>query len=412
MRWMARVCLSIVTLVLVASTASAAPMEARVALHDGRLSTADLTRVLLDDFHLSGMSLDVGKIDMNGLAGTALVRSLNAALGDGCNVKVHPDALVLHVDSEKLPHNLSDAKLAVRVFTATAAPVATAAQKRSYGLLMPRQVDPHRPMVVLVHGLDCNRSNWFPMADLLIGDGFQVAYFTYPSDGPLEESAGLLTRDMKALRDDFPQLPLNIVAHSMGGLVARRYVEGDDYAGGVKHLILLGTPNLGSHWAAYRIGLEIQEHYQLWRHEKDWSPTWMITDGLGEAGRDLKPTSYFLKSLNARPRREDVAYTIVAGSQHPIYPMTANALEKCANVVPTRAQHWWGFRQTESALHHASEKIRSKSGTSDGPVSIKNTQLGGVDDFLVLPADHASLYYPVDGKPPAAWAIIRDRLNR
>jgi len=267
-------------------------------------------------------------------------------------------------------------------------------------------------MVVLVHGLDCNRGNWYAMAQLLIDQGYQIAYFTYASDGPLEESAQLLSREMTTLREQFPTMSVNIIAHSMGGLVARRYVEGDDYAGGVRHLILLGTPNRGSRWATYRIALEIQEHYKLWRYDKDWSPTWAITDGLGEAGRDLKPDSYFLTQLNARPRRDDVAYTVVAGSQNPVYPIGANALDGVANWIPDRAAGWWGFRQTESALHSRADKMRHHVGKSDGPVSVKSTTLPGVDDYVVLPCDHASLYLSIGGKPPVTWSIIRDRLKQ
>jgi pimeloyl-ACP methyl ester carboxylesterase len=393
------------------SSAQAASMEARVHLHDGKLATADLSRVLLDNFHLKGFELDAGNIDMSGIGGWTFVRSLNAALGDGCRVRVDDDALVLSVDPQKLPHKIDSIKKSIRVFTATAAPKATADQKRFYGLLLPNHVDEQRPMVVLVHGLDCNRSNWYPMAELLTGEGFQVSYFTYPSDGPLEESSHMLAFEMKQVRERFPNVPLHIIAHSMGGLVARDYVEGDDYAGGVGHLILVGTPNLGTRWASYRILLEGQEHWSLWRHQKDWRPSWMITDGLGEAGRDLKPTSAYLKQLNDRPRREGVSYTVIAGSQHPIYAMSADALDKSEKLIPRRAENWWGFRQTDRALTRAAEKMRHKTGTSDGPVSVSSTRLAGVDDEVVLPADHAALYYPVDGNKPAAWEIIRDRLK-
>src|SRR5206468_1219628 len=144
-----------------------------------------------------------------------------------------------------------------------------------------------------------------------------------------------------------------------GGLVARDYLEGDAYAGGVRHLILLGTPNLGSKWATYRIALEAQEHYNLWRHEPTWSPTWMITDGLGEAGRDLKPTSGFLRELNSRPRRVGVAYTIIAGSQQPIYSIGADAVEAATHLIPAKLSDVWGFRQTDRALEHAADKLRS-----------------------------------------------------
>lgn len=402
----------LVTLTLFSSTVLADPMEARVKLRDGRIETADVSAALLSSFGLKGVEFDCGSVELKSLEGTTFIRALNTALGEGCNVRVSDEALVLKVDPKKLPRNLSDAKLAVRTFTAVAAPDATAAQRRFYGMLLPQHVDPDRRMVVLVHGLDCNRTNWFPMADLLVGEGFQIAYFTYPSDGPLEDSAAMLAREMTQLRERFPNVSTDIIAHSMGGLVARRYVEGDAYAGGVEHLILLGTPNLGSRWATYRLALEVEEHWQLFRREKDWSPTWMITDGLGEAGRDLKPTSRFLTELNSRPRRAGVAYTIVAGAQHPVYTMTGNTLDSCADIVPQRASKWWGLRHTVSALRKGAKNMHSKTGSSDGPVSVKSTQLQGVDDYLCLPVDHVALYYPVNGQQPAAWDVIKDRLSR
>src|SRR5207249_4570272 len=155
------------------------------------------------------------------------------------HVELRQDELILRVDLQKLPRNFDSIRAAVRTFTAVAAPQATADQRRLFGLFMPPRVDPQKPMVVLINGLDCNRGNWTPMGDLLRGEGFQVACFAYPSDQPLEDSAKLFAQNMAALRETFPNVPLDIVAHSMGGLVARRYVEGEGYAGGVEHLIML-----------------------------------------------------------------------------------------------------------------------------------------------------------------------------
>ena len=42
------------------------------------------------------------------------------------------------------------------------------------------------------------------------------------------------------------QEQVDIVAHSMGGLVARSYIQGDDYQQDVRKLIMVGTPNQGS----------------------------------------------------------------------------------------------------------------------------------------------------------------------
>lgn len=76
------------------------------------------------------------------------------------------------------------------------------------------------------------------------------------------ESARRLDRLIEQIRVDFadPELKVDIVAHSMGGLIARYYLrygsqdvlEGNDFPlnyrgeGRVRRVVLLGTPNLGS----------------------------------------------------------------------------------------------------------------------------------------------------------------------
>src|SRR5689334_2450121 len=82
--------------------APASPHEARVPLHDGKLDSAELSRTLLEDLHVRGVSLNVGSLDLSGWAGATFVRALDASLKDGCTIEVTPDALVLHFDPEKL----------------------------------------------------------------------------------------------------------------------------------------------------------------------------------------------------------------------------------------------------------------------------------------------------------------------
>ena len=397
---------------LAAPAALAAPREVRVPLRDGELRLGELSKALCRELHLPAFNFGLGTVEAKRLRNADSVAALNQSLGDGCRVSVADDALVLHVDVDKLPRNCNALSRAVRIFTAIARPEAAAAQAARYGLAMPPHFDPARPLVVLVHGLDCDPATRTDMQPLLTRDGYQVACFSYPSDQPIADSAALFGRHMTNLRRAFPRLRVDVVAHSMGGLVARAYVEGPDYAGGVDRLVMVGTPNAGSGWSRVRMLLELQEHYRLRRREPSWSPSWMITDGLGEAGRDLRPGSPFLKKLNARPRREGVRYTIVAGTQSPARRVTADCLAAAARSLRGPVAGWWGVRQCKGKLGDVAERVRDKVSDGDGPVKVDSTRLAGVDDFVLVRADHASLYFGSGNAPPAAWATVRDRLAR
>ncbi len=187
-------------------------------------------------------------------------------------------------------------------------------------------------------------------------------------------------------------------------------MEGPHYAGNVDDLIMLAPPNQGSTWAPYRIALELREHYQLWRHDPHWHLSWMITDGLGEAGTDLEPGSRLLAELNSRPRRAGVHYTIVAGDRSLLCRLEGEALLDAASLVPPQAQSWWGFHQVHAGLEQAAQIVLHHTGRCDGPVTLRSAHLAGVNNVVVLPADHNSLYLPIDGEPPAAWPVICDRL--
>ena len=399
--------------------ADAAVAEVTIPLRDGHLDTDYLAGELRAQLGLKEFDWLHGQVDLRGLRGNLFLKALNASLGEGCRVAMNEQQteLLLRIDTEKLPQDLDQTKSAVRTFTAVASPEATAAQNKFYGLLVPHDLSDHadEPLVVLVHGLDCNRSNWVPMAEMLQGEGFRVAFFTYPSDQPLADSANLLAVQMAALRQAFPEMPVHLVAHSMGSLVARAFVEGPEYeaVGGVKSLILLAPPNHGSKWASFRFALEVEEHYRLWRDEPTWHPTWMITDGLGEAGKDLKVGSAFLQSLNDRPRRAGVRYTIVMGNQHPAARMTAGCVEAAGKVVPRKLRDVWGFRHYHRAMENTADELREDEANSDGPVSVKSARLEGVDDFVLVHADHTSLYIPLDEKHvPPGWAVVADRIRR
>lgn len=394
-----------------ATAASAVPHEARIPLHNGKLRMADLSAAMLDELHLPTTHLPPGEINLQKLGGSLFVKAVNTSLGEGCRMTVTGEALVLHVDPEKLPNSIDSAKLAARVFTANVAPEAAAAQAKHFGLFLPAHVQTDRPLVLLIHGLDADGLDWSPLAELLTDAGYQVAYFAYPDDQPIADDAALLTRHLIALRESFPTLKLHVITFSMGSLVARSYIEGPDYGGGIDRLILMAPPNHGSSWARFRLPLEWKEHLCLAITDPQWKATWMITDGLGEAGRDLRPGSDFLRNLNARPRRDGVRYTIIEGDQHPVRRYTASLVEGTSHLIPQRAASWWGFRQTRATLMSVTDNLRSGADRSDGAVTLDSASLSGVDDVVRVHSDHASIYRPDGEKPPAAWGTIRKRLE-
>jgi pimeloyl-ACP methyl ester carboxylesterase len=399
------------------AAARGAEHQVRVPLEDGRLSVATLTQGLARLVHVPALAVDSdASINLGGLRGMIWVKAFNAALGRGCRIDAEPDALVLSADPQQLPGTIRGVKRAVRLFTAAAAPRATAAQRRTYGLLLPQQLSQSRPLVVLVHGLDCDGSDWGAMAALLQKADYQVAYFRYPNDQPLEQSAAAFTDQMRAVRETFPKLTVDVVTHSMGALVARAYVEGKQYAGGVRHLVLIAPPNHGSPWAILRPILEVHEHYELWRHNPDWHWTWMITDGLGAAGSDLEPGSSFLKGLNDQPRRPGVRYTIIAGSHTPWQQWEARGLQAAQACLPDPIAGLWGIRQCRRQVRQWAKRIVNQNEKNDGVVSIQSAALAGVSDLVILPVDHESLYRAPAGDPssvpPAAWPTLADRLEQ
>ena len=134
----------------------------------------------------------------------------------------------------------------------------------------------------------------------------------------------------------------------------------------------------------------------------------MAKDCNGEAGRDLQPGSAFLAALNARPRRADVRYTVVAGNRNAFRNHTAGWLDGTGEVFPDATVNWVGVRHVRWALSERAKSMRSVDSSSDGVVPLESAKLEGVADFVVVNADHVAL---ACGHPPAAWEVVRARLK-
>jgi pimeloyl-ACP methyl ester carboxylesterase len=118
---------------------------------------------------------------------------------------------------------------------------------------------------------------------------------------------------------------LHIIAHSMGGLISRWFIEREGGNEITQHLVMLGTPNGGSPWStvedwaitALALGLNGLTAF-AWP-AKVLGGLVAAVEKIDVALDQMHPGSEFLKTLHASPDPK-VPYTIIAGSTSLISP--------------------------------------------------------------------------------------------
>ncbi|MGB7251123.1 MAG: caspase family protein, partial [Phormidesmis sp.] len=112
---------------------------------------------------------------------------------------------------------------------------------------------------------------------------------------------------------------LHIIAHSMGGLVARWFVEQEGGNQVVSHVIMLGTPNAGSPWPQVQAGVTAAVSFAINGLSLIAAPL-KILDGLLKRIEDIdvsldqmQPGSEFLAEM-AKAKDPGIPYTLVIGN--------------------------------------------------------------------------------------------------
>jgi triacylglycerol lipase len=101
--------------------------------------------------------------------------------------------------------------------------------------------------VVLLHGFAMNRSQWLWLGRHLVKRGVGPLYGTsYFSPQLVAKSAGHLARFIDDVRAREGAEQVDIVAHSLGGVVARYYIEQMGGSQSVAKLVTLGSPHRGT----------------------------------------------------------------------------------------------------------------------------------------------------------------------
>ncbi len=154
--------------------------------------------------------------------------------------------------------------------------------------------------VLLVHGymvVDPN-GTWYVMKDWLENDGFDAYYidlepWILPANGDITDYAGELDDEIAMILENTKAAKIDIVAHSMGGLVSRWYSR-FGYKGNIRNIIMLGTPNHGSELFYGKYALSILSKFLVKLKVIDKIADFV----LGDAGRQMTPYSLFLNMLN------------------------------------------------------------------------------------------------------------------
>ena len=91
----------------------------------------------------------------------------------------------------------------------------------------PVQLDPTRPVTVLVHGCMFSRGGFSNLAQVFEARGQQTLCFNYDDRERLETSSTQLIAALEALQGLFTGREITVVGHSQGGLVSRRALVAD-----------------------------------------------------------------------------------------------------------------------------------------------------------------------------------------
>jgi pimeloyl-ACP methyl ester carboxylesterase len=105
--------------------------------------------------------------------------------------------------------------------------------------------------VVFVHGFVCNRGLWNPLMNKLRAANVPfIAVNLEPVFGSVDQYASIIDSAVQRMTDASGKIPV-IVAHSMGGLAVRAWLNAFQADARVHHVITIGTPHHGTFLARF-----------------------------------------------------------------------------------------------------------------------------------------------------------------
>ena len=169
--------------------------------------------------------------------------------------------------------------------------------------------DANNPPVLLLHGFFGTRGSMYLLERQLVDEGLCTFSFNLGTlnTRDIRASAFLVHRKVESILEQAPHIRrIDIVGHSMGGLIGLYYVKKLGGADKVRKLVMVGSPHAGT-WSA--------------------AVTCLMFGLLSESSWQLLPHSSFLTELQRGPLPEGVEYFSIAAERDWICPLSSTYLQ-------------------------------------------------------------------------------------
>lgn len=165
------------------------------------------------------------------------------------------------------------------------------------GIFMLAPYDPNRVPVLFVSGAGGNPWEWRALIEALDHSLYQPWVFVYPSGQRLANSVAVMERCVTAMQREYGFDRLYVTAHSMGGLLARDFIQ--RYGGPVPVFVSMVTPWRGHRAAAMGVA-----------RSPVVVPSWV----------DMQTESEFQRAMFARPLPAATAHYLLYAQTDPAQP--------------------------------------------------------------------------------------------
>lgn len=222
---------------------------------------------------------------------------------------------------------------------------------------------PQPNLVILIHGLHQVAFVMRPLAKRLQAQGFDTHQLSYRSmRDDIKTNSARLNAWLE--RHHHPDEPINLVGHSLGGLIIRDFVAHYPQWQ-IGRCVTLGTPHLGSVSGDY---------------------SWRLLPAI--VGKSYKQAL----DGTAPPLPDDIELGVIAGNK-------AQGLGQ-----PILSYH-------NRKLRKADSDIEDKSLAHDGTVYVTETQLMDATDHIILPVTHTGMLINKQVARQVIWFLEHGRFN-